>query len=99
MAEDLKTQFDAIDKLLGLTPFFKCPKCGLRDEDKDAGGTFFRIYLEVSFPVVINDARKSFEFRVSDIELPSSPKEVLSMTCDKCGQEFPLPDEWKWEVT
>jgi hypothetical protein len=95
---DLKTQFNAIDKLLGLTPFFKCPKCGRRDEEIDKeNNTFFRIYVEVSFPVRVDDARKTFEALLSEIDLDQR-QTPLSMTCGACGEEFPMPEDWKWEV-
>lgn len=98
---DLETQFNAIDKLLGLTPFFKCPHCGRRDEDKDGHkeGTFFHLYLEVSFKVTeVDDARKCFDIRLPDLDMPLDNRECLSLMCDSCGQQFPMPEEWTWEV-
>ncbi len=97
---DLETQFNAIDKLLGLTPFFKCPKCGKRDEDGKGTDTYFNLEVEVNFTVDVNDARKTFEARLSDITIPDDQfPPYPKIFCSNCGDEVGFPEGWKWEVT
>lgn len=98
MADDLETTFNSIDKLLGLTPFFKCPKCGRREEIGDKGATYFNIFLQANIAVEVNDARKTFEGKLTDLEILPDNQKDLSIMCGVCGHEFPLPEGWKWEI-
>lgn len=98
-------QLDGIEKMLNLTPFFRCPNCGKRDE---GGGspTFFVLNVMVEFAAEVDDAAKRFEARLTSWEFhnlgeKSKPHELstdVTLTCNDCQHVFLVPKDWSYRI-
>lgn len=93
---DVEAEFDKIDKLLGLTPFFRCPSCGKRDEDGAGTPTFFLIRTVVDFQIEVDDSRKEMVVDLASMDASGIGLEEMQLVCNECQHFFPFPIGWTY---
>lgn len=86
-------KLDGLDALLDMFPFFRCTNCNDRAADK--------LYLVFEYTgqvhVKPDNPTKTFLGNATDIQVGDWSD--VSLHCENCGYNFPVPPEWKWKVT
>lgn len=88
----LGDKLDALDELMDLVPFFRCPNCTDRKADKIS----LTFNYSGSVHVKPDNPTKTFYGVASDIEV--SDWRDIGLHCSNCNHDFPVPEGWKWNV-